>query len=100
MPETVDGESVQVIRRVEHLSHISPGDGCSYPAAATWCSHEHLDDLPDYLKPLARHWQANRPAPRAQTTLAAKSRPELAAGAHYKAQERHRLRQLARRRAP
>ena len=99
--EQIDGEQVVVIKKVQYLAHIAPSPAAcaAYPGAATWCSHE-LDHLPDHLKPLARHWQANRPAPRAQTTLAAKSRPELAAGAHYKAQERHRLRQLARRGSP
>jgi hypothetical protein len=65
--------------------------------------------LPDHMKPLARHWQANRPPPRVQTAPVAKQtpparaaqpRPELAAAAHHEARERHRLRQLARRRSP
>ena len=104
--EVIEGESVRVIRRLEHLSHVSPGTCGLYPAAGTWCSHEHLDDLPDYLKRLSRRWQATRPAPRALTTpvtkqaLPAPSRPELAAAVHHEARERQRLRQLPRRRSP
>lgn len=93
--EKIDGESVRVIRRFEHLSHVSPGTCGLYPAAGVWCSHENPYDLPHHLKALALHWQANRPAARAQTTLAAKSRPELAAAVHHKAMERHRVRRRA-----
>ncbi len=95
VPETVDGETVQVIHRLDYLAHIAPGNGCSYPATATWCSHEHLDDLPDRLKRLSLYWQANRPAanparaaravaPRPQAPL----RAEQAAKAHQEAKAR------------
>ena len=59
--ENFEGESVRVIKNIQHLSHISPGDGCIYPAAGTWCSHEGYD-LPNHLRALALHWAANRPA--------------------------------------
>ena len=94
VPETVEGETIRVIRRFEHLSHISPGGGCSYPATATWCSHEHLDNLPDRLKRLSLHWQANRPAraamsqPTAPPARRAPSRAEQAADAYQAAKLR------------
>lgn len=93
--EKIDGESVRVISKFQHLSHISPLVGGFYPATATWCSHEHLDGLPDRLKRLSLHWQEYCPVPRAQTTLAAKSKPELAAAVHHKAKARHLLRRRA-----
>jgi len=75
--ETLAGERVQVIRRFQHLSHIAPCSGGAYPGAATWCSHEHVDDLPEHLKPLARHWLDNRPAARSMTKPMAR-KPALA----------------------
>ncbi len=65
-PEQIDGEQVVVIRKFQHLSHISPlsAAAASYSGAASWCSHEHFDDLPDRLKPLVRHWQEHRPVAR------------------------------------
>ncbi len=67
--EQIDGEPVAIIRKMQHLSHISPLSvaAASYPGAATWCSHEHVDDLPDRLKPLARHWGEHRPSARAES---------------------------------
>ena len=60
--EKFEGAPVRVIRRFQHLSHISPLAGGMYPAAGAWCSHEHPDDLPEHLKPLARRWGDSRPA--------------------------------------
>ncbi len=57
--EKIEGESVQVIRRFQHLSHVSPGTDGMYPAAGTWCSHENPYDLPHHVKVLSLHWQAN-----------------------------------------
>ncbi len=90
--EVIDGESVRVIRRIEHLSHVSPGTCGLYPAAGTWCSHENPYDLPRYLKALARHWQANRPAAKPSLVTRAEapgpqapSRAEQAAKAYHEA---------------
>ncbi len=58
--EMIEGESVRVIKKFQHLSHISPLAGGFYPAAGTFCSHEHQDNLPPHIKPLARRWQASR----------------------------------------
>lgn len=101
--EQIDGEQVVVIKKVQYLAHIAPtsADCAVYPGAAVWCSHEHVDDLPDHLKPLTRHWQANHPPARqALPARAAKSKPELAAAAHYEAMKRHPARQPALRRSP
>ena len=57
--EKIEGESVRVIRRFLHLSHVSPGGCGMYPAAGTWCSHENPYDLPHHVKVLSLHWQAN-----------------------------------------
>ena len=92
--ETVGGETVRVISRLDYLAHIAPGNGCSYPATATWCSHEHLDGLPDRLKRLSLYWQTNRPAraamlqPTAAPARRAPSRAEQAANAHREANAR------------
>ena len=70
--EQIDGEQVVVIRKIQHLSHISPlsAAAASYPGAVTWCSHEHVDDLPDHLRPLARHRQEHHPSARAEARSA------------------------------
>ena len=90
--EKIDGEPVRVIRQFQHLSHISPVVEGMYPGAAAWCSHEHLDDLPDHMKPLARRWGLNRPAAKPSFVMRAEapgpqapSRAEQAAKAYHKA---------------
>ncbi len=102
--EMIEGESVQVIRRFEHLSHVSPGTCGMYPAAGTWCSHENPYDLPHHLKVLALHWQANRPAAKPSLVTRAEapgprapSRAEQAAKAHHEANARRQLRTRTRR---
>ena len=102
--ETIDGESVRVIKRIQHLAHIGPVAEGMYPAAGTWCSHENPDDLPHHLKTLALHWQANRPAAKPSLVTRAEargpqslSRAEQAARAHHEAKARRPLRTKTRR---
>lgn len=82
--EVIDGESVRVIRRLEHLSHVSPGGRGLYPAAGAWCSHENPYDLPHHVKVLALHWRANRPVAKAPGSQAP-SRAEQATKAYQEA---------------
>ena len=95
--EKIDGESVRVIKKFQHLSHISPVPEGMYPGAAVWCSHEHLDDLPDHIKRLACHWGDNRPAPEPAPVARAgaprrqaPSKAEMAVKAYHQARTRRR----------
>ena len=96
--EAVSGMMAKVIRKFEYLEHISVATHGVYLEAVCWCSHEFPYDLPDYLKPLARHWHDNRPAraamlhPTAAPARRAPSRAEQAAKAHQEANARHHTR--------
>ncbi len=59
--QTIDGEEVVVITRMESLLHVAPVSAPMDEATAVWCSHEVDGDLPGYLRPVAARWAESRP---------------------------------------
>ncbi len=59
--QTIDGEEVVVISRMESLEHVAPVSAPLDEATAVWCSHEVDGDLPGYLRSVAARWAECRP---------------------------------------
>ena len=66
----IDGEEVVVVHRVKSLLHLGPVYVPQNPDTIVWCSHLYPYDLPDHMRPLARHWHAHRPAARSARAVA------------------------------
>ncbi len=57
----IGDEEVIVVHQVKSLLHLGPVYVPQNPDTIVWFSHLHPHDLPNHLKPLARHWHDNRP---------------------------------------